>query len=198
MVVNKRLPTMQFGALGSMPVFILVYFITFRVSLNPTIGTMALIALQAGLIVAFGLPSVVTTFQAHTLKIRESEYVLAAQSMAASPTRIVFRHVLPQLFETVIAAVSAEMVSALTIVGQLAIFNVFIGGSLYTPDPPLFHSLTHEWAGLLGQARNMIRTQQWRLFFPLMGYLLVLISFHLLSDGVETAYRRRRRTVNYL
>lgn len=198
LTMRSPLPPMQLGALGSVPVFILVYFVVFRVSLNPTLSRLTLVALQVSLIVVFGLPAVVASFQAHTVQIRRSEYVAAARSMGAGNGRIMTHHVFPQLVETFVSTLAAEMVAALTIVGQLAIFNVFVGGTLYTPDPPLFHSLTHEWAGLLGQARNMIRTQQWRLFFPLAGYLAVLVSFHLFAEGMEEVYRRRRRTVKYL
>ena len=74
----------------------------------------------------------------------------------------------PHLKETFIITFVNELMVVLNLLGVLGIFNVFLGGTEFTPSPPLFHSLSHEWAGLIGQARGRWFQAQWTLLVPLL------------------------------
>jgi peptide/nickel transport system permease protein len=82
--------------------------------------------------------------------------------------------------------------------GQLAIFNVFVGGSTMYVDPVEFVSRTNEWTGLIGQARNYLYVYQWILVFPLLAYLLFIFGFHLISVGLESIYKDKYSKVSHL
>jgi peptide/nickel transport system permease protein len=85
--------------------------------------------------------------------------------------RILFRHLLPNIRGEFSSLFLFDAITVLLVMGQLGIFNVFIGGTRYTPFPPLFHSMVHEWAGLLGQYRNELFTMEWWVaLWPLLGY----------------------------
>ena len=91
-----------------------------------------------------------------------------------------------------------ELMIVLNLLGVLGIFNVFLGGTQFTPSPPLFHSLTHEWAGLIGQARGRWFQAQWTLLVPLVLYLLLLLTFYLLSLTAEEYYHSKYRRPRHI
>ena len=100
--------------------------------------------------------------------------------------------------ETLLIQFTAELTVALNLIGQLGIFNIFLGGTIFTPSPPLLHSFSREWAGLVGQARWAFLGQQWILLFPLFGYLTVLLAFQLTARGIELRFRRHLRRYPYI
>jgi peptide/nickel transport system permease protein len=98
--------------------------------------------------------------------------------------------------EKLLLLFSRETVEVLTLVGQLGIFNIFIGGTYFTPSPALFHSISNEWAGLVGQYRMKLQPGSWWiLLFPLTGFVLLLLSFYLISRGLEKSVRERYRGI---
>ena len=101
--------------------------------------------LQAGLITIFGIPGVFPVLLKQARKVEGLQFIEAAHSMGAHKTRILLRHIVPQLIEPLILLVSQETIAVLVLIGQLGIFDMFIGGTLFTSNPALFHSVTHEW-----------------------------------------------------
>ena len=178
---------------NAVPIFLLVYFMVFRVSIESAVPRIELIIVQSLFIVLFGLPGIISPVAEQTRRLMDEEFVEAVRTCGASRVRILFKHVAPHLREYFLVRFSGEMILVLTLLGQLAIFNIFFGGTHYTPQPPLFHSITQEIAGLVGESRNYITNSQWLLLFPLAGYLFILTVFSLLSRGLEAEFDRRQR-----
>ena len=178
---------------NAVPIFLLVYFMIFRISIESAVPKIELVLVQGLFIVLFGLPGIVSPVAAQTRRLMKEEFVEAVRTCGASRIRILLKHVAPHLREYFLVRFSNEMILVLTLLGQLAIFNIFFGGTHYTPQPPLFHSITQEIAGLVGESRNYITNSQWLLLFPLAGYLFILSAFSVLSRGLEAEFDRRRR-----
>jgi peptide/nickel transport system permease protein len=109
----------------------------------------------------FGLPRFASSF---SLKIAETEkepFVEAARSVGAGRVRLFFHHILPQHRETIALNFVGESIATLNLIGQLGIFDMYIGGTKTTPAPLLFHSQTHEWAGLVGSYRGKLFSSDW-------------------------------------
>ncbi|MFO7850810.1 MAG: hypothetical protein R6V67_12720 [Spirochaetia bacterium] len=131
--------------------------------------------------------------------IQKEEFVTAARSLGAGPIRRFFVHILPHLWERLLLLFSRETVAVLTLIGQLGVFNIFIGGTIFTPAPPLYHSVSHEWAGLLGQYRNYIPGGTWWVgLFPLIGFMLLLLAFYLTSRGLQKRIQKTYHAVSYM
>ncbi len=184
------------SGLNAIPQFIIIYFILYSINFNSPLSVPVLTLLQWLLLVLFGFPALVPPMAAEVESIRKMEFISAARSTGAGPGHILFRHILPHMKEKLLLLFSRETVEVLSLIGQLGIFNIFIGGTYFTPAPPLFHSISNEWAGLVGQYRMKLQPGSWWiLLFPLIGFVLLLLSFYLVSRGLEKAVRERYRRV---
>ncbi|WP_254119158.1 hypothetical protein [Bacillus sp. FJAT-29790] len=82
-----------------------------------------------------------------------------------------------------------EIVYVITLMGQLALMNIFIGGTMKRFDPLIYLSVTKELAGLVGQARGNIYGNTHILFVPLIVLLFTTISFSLLANGLKNRFQ---------
>ncbi len=185
--------------LNAVPQFIIIYFILYGINFNSSLSVPLLTLLQWLLLVVFGVPGLIPSISEYVSQLQRSEFVTAARSNGAGPLRIMLVHILPHMKEKILLLFSQETVSVLTLVGQLGIFNIFIGGTLFTPAPPIYHSITHEWAGLVGQYRFKIQPGNWWiLLFPLIGFIIMLLAFYLTSRGLELTVRKKYHNTSYL
>jgi len=191
-----RLPI---SGLNAVPQFIIIYFILYSINVNSSLSVPLLTLLQWLLLVAFGVPGLIPSISEYVSQLQSLEFVTAARSNGAGPFRILRVHILPHMKEKLLLLFSQETVSVLTLVGQLGIFNIFVGGTLFTPAPPIYHSITHEWAGLVGQYRYKLQPGTWWiLLFPLIGFILMLLAFYLTSRGLELRVRKKYHNTSYL
>ena len=195
---KRPLRILDMKGLNGIPIFLFIFFLTFRVSLESVLPMWELISLQIVLLTVLGLPLVISVIERRTANLAAEEFIESARSTGAGTGRIILKHILPHLKEDLLIRFSSEMILTLGLIGQLAIFNIFIGGTHVTRNPTMFHSILHELAGLVGAARYYLTHGQYLLLFPLGGYLFVLITFYLLSRGLEDYYRSTYRQVQYI
>ncbi|MGF9909469.1 ABC transporter permease [Brevibacillus porteri] len=179
------------NAWSYMPVFIPVYFLLRGINVNSELPTFTLVLLFIGLVSVLGTPSVASSVRQMTEQIKESQYVLAAVALGAGRNQIVFRHILPHLKEQLIIILVTEMIAVMTLMGLLGIFDLFVGGTKMTFDPVLYHSITHEWAGLLGSYRGFIYSNYtWIFLVPLGAFMIAIGSFSLLAKGLRDKFEQ--------
>ncbi|MGK5508698.1 ABC transporter permease [Brevibacillus formosus] len=179
------------NAWSYMPVFIPVYFLLRGINVNSELPTFTLVLLFIGLVSVLGTPSVASSVRQKAEQIKESQYVLAAISLGAGRNQIVFRHILPHLKEQLMIILVTEMIAVMTLMGLLGIFDIFVGGTKMTFDPVLYHSITHEWAGLLGSYRGFIYSNYtWIFLVPLGAFMIAIGSFSLLAKGLRDKFEQ--------
>ncbi|MFJ9497409.1 ABC transporter permease [Brevibacillus centrosporus] len=179
------------NAWSYMPIFIPVYFLLKGVSINPLMPTSTLVALFIGVVAVLGAPSVASSIRQKTEQIKETQYVLAATSLGAGREQIIFRHIVPHLKEQLIIILVTEMVAIMTLMGLLGMFDLFVGGTKMTMDPVLYHSITHEWAGLLGSYRGFVYSNYtWIFLTPLVAFVWSIGSFTLLAKGLREKFEQ--------
>jgi peptide/nickel transport system permease protein len=110
------------------------------------------------------------------LALREEDYVLAAQLMGASSSRIIGRHLVPGFMSHLIA--SATISIPAMILGETALS--FLGLGL---RPPIT-----SWGVLLTEAQNVnvVALYPW-LMLPVVPVILVILAFNFLGDGLRDA-----------
>ncbi|MGG4494141.1 ABC transporter permease [Brevibacillus reuszeri] len=178
-------------AWGYMPIFIPVYFLLKGVSINPLMPTSTLVTLFIGVVAVLGAPSVASSIRQKTEQIKDTQYVLAATSLGAGREQIIFRHILPHLKEQLIIILVTEMVAIMTLMGLLGMFDLFVGGTKMTTDPVIYHSITHEWAGLLGSYRGFVYSNfTWIFLTPLIAFVVAVGSFSLLAKGLREKFEQ--------
>jgi peptide/nickel transport system permease protein len=112
---------------------------------------------------------------------KEEVYVVAAQAIGASPARVLFRHVLPNIVSPVIVKMSLDMGFAILTVASLG----FIGIGVRPPTP--------EWGTLLSVSRSYMPDFWWTAVFPGLAMFVAIFGFNLLGDGLRDVLDPRAR-----
>jgi peptide/nickel transport system permease protein len=121
--------------------------------------------------------------RAVVLSLREQEFIEAARAMGASDTRIVFRHLIPNVTGPLI--VSLTLAVAVTVLVEAALS--FLGFGIKSPDTSLGIQIQ--------EGLNAAFTRPW-LFYP-PGILLILIALtaNFVGDGLRDALDPRQTMV---
>lgn len=175
---------LKINIFSGFPVFIILYFILIRINIEPVLSPLTLSAIVGTLMVILGVIGVYENVYSKTMELQKNLYITASQSLGGNKIHIAKQHILPSLKSQMYIIFMNEVIQVLHLIGQLGIFNLFFGGTFIRMDPPVFISITKEWAGLIGQFRSTIYYYQWILFFPLISYLLLLFSLYLVSQGI--------------
>jgi peptide/nickel transport system permease protein len=108
------------------------------------------------------------------LALRESDYVIAARSMGASPLRILTRHMLPNALTPLIVQATLAAATAIIDVAGLGFLGLGPG------DPRVA-----EWGEMLTDSRHFLQSAPWLIFFPGAAIVISAIGFNLLGDGLR-------------
>lgn len=114
------------------------------------------------------------------LSLREQEFVEAARALGASDTRIIFRHLLPNVTGAVIVQATLDIAGA--ILGEAALS--FIGLGIHPPDTSL---------GLLtNEAQEALTTRPWLFYAPGLTIILIALTINFIGDGLRDALDPRQ------
>jgi peptide/nickel transport system permease protein len=114
------------------------------------------------------------------LRLRQSEFVMAARAAGAGPLRIIFRHVLPNALAPVLVPVTFGIASAILAETSLS----FLG---FGPPPP-----TASWGSILNDARANL-AMWWLVVFPGTAIFLTVLAYNLVGEGLQEATDPRLR-----
>ncbi|OYT15539.1 MAG: peptide ABC transporter permease [Bacteroidetes bacterium 4572_77] len=115
------------------------------------------------------------------LSLKEQEYVLAARTLGASTTRIMFRHLIPNAMGPIIVAMTMMIPSAIFTEAFLS----FIGLGV---SPPVA-----SWGTLASDALTGLRSYPYQLFYPSAAISITMLAFNFLGDGLRDALDPRLR-----
>jgi peptide/nickel transport system permease protein len=136
----------------------------------------------APVVLTLGLVSWTTmarVIRGKTQSIACSDMVLAARALGASPTRIVLRHVLPNIAGLVVVVAAFGFAQNLLAEAVLA----YVG--LGAPPP------TPSWGRMLYEGRAYYRIAPHLVLVPGIAIMLAVMSFNLLGDGLRDAFDAR-------
>ena len=109
--------------------------------------------------------------RAQVLKVKESEYILAARSLGASPLRIMLRHLLPNILQPLLIQATIGMAGAILAEATLS----FLGLGVLAPIP--------SWGSMLNDARSHLFDAPHMVVFPALAVMLAILAFNLLGDA---------------
>jgi len=121
--------------------------------------------------------------RAETLKLREMEYVLAAQALGVKPAMILFRHILPNVMHIVLIAVVLDFSSLVLAEAVLSYINIGV-------DPT-----THSWGNMINSARLEMAREPvvwWSLAAAFAFMFALVLAANLFADSVRDAFDPRR------
>ncbi|NQT59844.1 MAG: ABC transporter permease subunit [Bacteroidetes bacterium] len=196
---KTKLASGKFSFIGGLPVFVIIYFIQFGFVINSELSPFAMSMIQGFLIVVFGFSTSSPFFRDRTVILLEKPFIEAAFSSGGSKLWVFRYHIIPHLFEDMYISISQEIIAVLTLLGQLGIFSIFIGGTRFTPAPPELTSITREWGGLIGNNMGKLGTSYWWLIMiPIAAFLILYFSAFFVSRLLEKEVHKTYHMTSYL
>lgn len=124
------------------------------------------------------------TIRGVALSLREEQFVEGARSVGASDTRVIIRHIVPNLFAIVIVSASILVGTAVLVESSLS----FLGYGVQPPDP--------SWGRMLSEAREHLIRAPHLALFPGLAIFLTVFSFNMLGDALRDKLDPRLRGAN--
>jgi len=118
-------------------------------------------------------PRVARIVRGSALQVKTCDFVTAAIAIGARDSRIITRHILPN--------VAAEIIVQLTYIFAYAILGEAVLSFLGAGPPPPIPSL----GNILSATRDFIFTDWWLSIFPGVVIMLAVLSVNLLGDGLR-------------
>lgn len=121
--------------------------------------------------------------RAEVLLLRKSDFVARSQVAGASHLRILFRHILPNVTNTIVVLATLQVGIAIMLDASLS----FLGIGIPRPTPT--------WGLLVSDGRDFIATDWWISFFPGLAILLTVMSANMLGDWLREQLDPRQRQI---
>lgn len=120
-----------------------------------------------------GVPGIARQLRAEVLRVKQLEFVQAAQALGFGNTRILFVHVFPNCLAPII--VLATLSTATAILETAGLGFVGLG-----PEPGF-----PEWGLIISENRNLLTRAPWAVLAPGIAIVILVLGFNLLGDGLR-------------
>ena len=156
--------------------FILVALV-FGIVLDVSLNTVVI------LLVMFFWNGFARQVRAETLQLKTTDYVALAKVAGSSAVRIMYTHILPGVFSTVI------VIATLTVGVVILVESIlsFLGVGVPAPTPT--------WGAMIADGRNYLATGWWMAFFPGLAILFTVLAFNFLGDWLRDTLDPRLRQI---
>ena len=113
--------------------------------------------------------------RAEVMRLKNEEFVIAARVTGASPSRILFRHIIPNAMGAVLVTLTFSVPGAIFTEAFLS----FVGLGVSAPMA--------SWGVLSSDAIEALAVYPYQLFFPAAAISLTILAFNFLGDGLRDA-----------
>jgi peptide/nickel transport system permease protein len=110
-----------------------------------------------------------------SLSVRERDYVLAARALGASDRRVIFQHLLPNVFSLVTVIAGFDVAGGILAESGLSYLGLGV-------QPP-----TASWGSMLAASLENVTRAPWLVVFPGAAIFLTTLAIFLLADGLRDA-----------
>ncbi|WP_261163847.1 ABC transporter permease [Microbacterium sp. Marseille-Q6965] len=162
-------------------VFIVIPLLALAAVLGKIAGNIGdsvfILALVLGAVSWTGLARLV---RGEILSLREREFVAAAQSMGAGPTRVIFNHLLPNTVGVIIVNATFAIANAILLESSLS----YLGFGVQPPETSL--------GLLISQYQGAFTNRPWLFWWPGGIILVIALCVNFLGDGLRDAFDPRQ------
>lgn len=109
------------------------------------------------------------------IQLKEQDFILAARALGADTKLIILRHLLPNTLGVVMVDITLNIPQFIFSESFLS----FIGLGIQPPET--------SWGALASAYQNRLMFNPYQLFFPSLFIVLMILSFHLVGDGLTDA-----------
>lgn len=108
-----------------------------------------------------------------TLAVKSQEYVLGARAVGAKNSRLILRHILPNILPSLLVVATINVSS--NILSEAALSYLGVGVNISTVT----------WGGLLNEGKTLFDVAWWNAVWPGLAILIVVFGINLLGDGLS-------------
>jgi len=127
-------------------------------------------------------PGTARLVRGEVLSLREQEYVQAARALGFGRSRIILRHLIPNVLAPVIVAATLGIGNTIVLEAGLS----FLGLGVQPPTP--------SWGTLVADGRQNLIGAWWVATFPGLAIVVTVLAFNLVGDGLRDALDPRLRS----
>lgn len=161
-----------------------LYMVIIIFSVVPaTVAVSTRISILLVVMVLFSWTTMTYYMRTETYKQKVRDYVASARVIGASDSRIVFRHILPNVLATLVTFMPFTVISAITAVTALD----FLGFGLPPPTPSL--------GELLKQGTNNLRTAPWIVTAAFSTLVIVLTLVTFIGEAIRESFDPKKFTI---
>lgn len=121
-----------------------------------------------------------------TISIKGRGFIEAARTMAVSPVRILYDHILRNAIPVIIVQVSISFGSVILTAASLS----FLGLGVQPPLP--------EWGLMVSTGKNYFLSSWWYVTFPGIFIFITVMAFNFFGDGLRDFYDPKTRHDHHL
>ncbi|HTW97858.1 MAG TPA: ABC transporter permease, partial [Acidimicrobiales bacterium] len=115
--------------------------------------------------------------RSQVLSARRQQYVLAARALGYGPLRITVRHIVPNVFSSVLIYAMVDAMGNIILAASLS----FLGLGIPPPAP--------EWGDMISDGQNYLTSAWWLALFPGLAIVWVGTAFSFIGDGLADLLR---------
>jgi peptide/nickel transport system permease protein len=112
---------------------------------------------------------------AEVRSLRYREYILAATMLGLSPSRVMFREILPNVMGPIIVSATLTIANAILLEAYIS----FLGYGIQPPLP--------SWGNMLNGAQQYLTSAPWLAIVPGVAITLAVTGFNFIGDGLRDA-----------
>ena len=109
------------------------------------------------------------------LKLRDQDFVTSSRALGITPSRIIFRHILPNALSPVLVSITFGIASSILVESSLS----FLGFGVQPPTP--------SWGDILSESREFMDIAWWLMVFPGFAIFMTITAFNLVGEGMRDA-----------
>jgi len=164
------------GRIDSLVLRFIDIFMSFPIVI---LGLLVLAVMGPGLIkivIAIGValtPRIARLARGSTLSIKGKEYIEAARAIGQNDGKIMFIHVLPNIFGEILVMGTLWVATAIIVEASLS----FIGLGVRPPTP--------SWGAMIRDGLDQLTNAPWLSIFPGLAIFISVFSFNLIADGLR-------------
>ncbi|GAA0070250.1 ABC transporter permease [Clostridium sardiniense] len=122
-----------------------------------------------------GWTGIARMVRGQVMQLKESEYVMAAKTLGASPLWIIFKHMIPNSLGIIIVYITFDIPSYIFAEAFLS----FIGLGIQPPET--------SWGAMASAGQQVMLFYPSQLIFPSLAIAITMLAFNLLGDGLRDA-----------
>lgn len=115
------------------------------------------------------------------IKLRNNDFIIAAQVNGTKTINILWRHILPNILPMVVITGAMDIGTMMMEIAGLS----FLGFGAQPPTP--------EWGLMLNEGRQYIQTAPWLMIYPGVAIFIVVATFNLWGDSLRDVLDPRQQ-----